>query len=106
MSSSTSVCSDETYDDLDGFGDFHEAGFLDTVLSTEPVIVVKQTFKCYCYDAAPHPAKFYVVKGGELTLRYVTEELARQGMEFECNHRFFEGFDQQTDIQFEIGCGS
>ena len=94
------------YPDEDGFGGRHEAGFLDDVLTEEPVIVVKHTFNCYCYDDAPQPAKYYVVRGGAMTLKFVTHELAKQGMTFECNHHFFEGFDQTTDIQFVIFCGS
>jgi hypothetical protein len=93
------------YPDKDGFGGRHEAGFLDQELSAEPVIVVKQTFTCHCYQS-PKQANYYVVRGGPLTYRYVTQELARQGMKLECSHSFFEGFDQITDVQFELFCGS
>jgi hypothetical protein len=96
---------DLAYPDKDGFGGRHEAGFLDQVLSTEPVIVVKQSFTCFCFDNPPQPL-YFVVRGGPLTFRYVTYELARQGMKLECSHRHFEGFDQATDVQFELFCGS
>jgi hypothetical protein len=69
-------------------------GFLDRVLSQEPLIVIKQYY-------AAQTSKFYIVKGSPpLTLHYVAQDLTRQGVNFDRNRVYFE---QQTEVQFVMG---
>ena len=80
-------------------------------LTDERTIVIKQTFTCYCHDPKytncdrPQP-KYFVITNDNMTIENVIDELIRQNMTADCNHRFLEIFQQQTDAQFCIGFGS
>ena len=79
---------------------------LDDQITDESTIVVKQSYGCYCYDANPRNTDWIVVKSTKITNRVVLNELIKQNLNLECNHRYVEGFHQLTDCQFEIMTGS
>jgi hypothetical protein len=95
---------------------FPNAGFsicfslkdLDEILSNEPIIIIKNTFKCYCYSEFPKDSEYYIIKGGKLTYSFIIKELIRQGLYLECNHRFLEGFwkTPTSDVQYVLMTGS
>ena len=84
---------------------------LNDKISDEKQIVIKQTFTCYCHDTKytgvdrPQP-KYFVITNDNMTVENVLDELISQNMTADCNHQFLEGFDQATDVQFELGFGS
>jgi len=43
-----------------------------------------------------------------MTVRYVIEELIKQGLKLDCNHHFLEGFNKTSGsgCQFELCVGS
>ena len=74
-------------------------------------IVVKNTYNCYCYDNHPRKTDYFYIKSTSpegITYRFLIEELIRQDLCLECNHRFVEGFMRSGDseCQFEIITGS
>ena len=81
---------------------------LNEVLSTEPMICIKNTYSCYCYDDKSRESDFYYVKSksGKITIKDVIDVLVLEDFSPNCNHQFLEGFDQSTPVQFTMFLGS
>lgn len=81
---------------------------LDAVISTEPVIVLKQTYHCYCYDLEPRTTDYIPIvnDGSGITYRAIFTQLDQLGYDPQCNHRFLEGITQITAVQYELCFGS
>ena len=81
---------------------------LDEVISNAPVVVLKQTYKCYCYDLEPRTTDYISIvnSGGGITYRAIFTHLDQLGYDPQCNHRFLEGITQITAIQYELEFGS
>ena len=79
---------------------------LDVIVSTEPVIMIKNTYNCYCYNGCTKKTEWYSIRGSSITNKYILNELIRQGLELECNHRYIEFFHKISECQFEIATGS
>lgn len=80
---------------------------LEELLTEKKHIFITHSRNCHCYDQCGHPpTAYYEIKGEQLTYKYVLQELIRQNLCPECDHRFLEGFDQTTEIQFSIFFGS
>ena len=78
---------------------------IDDIVSTENVIMVKCSYNCHCYSACPKVPNWFNIRcptDGKITNRTILNELVKQNLNLECNHQFIEGFDQLTDIQFDI----
>lgn len=86
-------------------------------LSDETEIVIKQTFCCGCYLRYEHmllddnshlrpPNKYFVIRNDNMTIENIIDELIKQNMTTECDHRFLEGFDKETHIQYSMFFGS
>jgi len=91
---------------------------MEEVLSKEKEIVLKNTYCCFCYKSdfnplsmnttglSKRPNDYFVIKGDNLTYKYVIQELISQGFDPRCDHSFLEGFQQTSDVQFDICLGS
>ena len=79
---------------------------LDDIFTTKKQIFITHSHNCYCYTGNYRPTEFFEIKGDKITYRYIFNELIRQGLNVECNHCFFEGFDKTTNIQYSICFGS
>ena len=78
---------------------------IDDVVSTENIIMVKCSYKCCCYSTCPKVSEWFNIRcptDDKITNRTILNELMKQNLKLECNHQFIEGFDQITDIQFDI----
>lgn len=131
------VCKKHDDEDSDGYDDwaverafiehlFPNAKFtvsislaeLNDIVSPLDKIIVKQTFDCYCYRGigntqepcqVPKWFPIHCREPGMMTVRYVIDELIRQGLSLDCNHCFLEGITQSSkggDCQFELVVGS
>jgi len=74
---------------------------LDDVISTEPLIILKLTHTCYCYKN-PKVPEWFNIRCTKMTNKNILNELIKQNLTLNCNHRFIEGFFKQTDTQYEI----
>lgn len=80
---------------------------LDELLTDKKHIFISNDRYCYCWDGIDAPKKvFFEIKGDRLTYRYVLNELIRQKLNPECNHRFLEGIIKKTDIEYSLYFGS
>ena len=80
---------------------------LDDLLTEEKHIFLSNHLTCYCYDGMGRPnQEFYEIKGDRITYRYVLNELIRQDFNPDCNHRFLEGIDKVSEIQYSLSMGS
>ena len=89
---------------------------MEKTISDLDKIIVKQTFDCYCYDGYEPtlPAKWFPIhcsfdKGEKMTNKFVINELIKQGLVLDCNHRYLEGFilsSNNTTCQYEMLLGS
>ena len=81
---------------------------LDDVISNAPVIVLKQTYKCYCYDRTPRNTDYISIvnNGAGITYRAIFTHLDQLGYDPQCKHCFLEGITQITAIQYELEFGS
>jgi Na+-transporting NADH:ubiquinone oxidoreductase subunit NqrF len=81
---------------------------LDTVITAQTNIVIKQSYTCYCYEDCKKKPDFFYICGENMTNKFIIQELIEQGLEIECNHCFLEGFDktENSECQFELGTGS
>lgn len=78
--------------------DLHE---MNDILSTEKVIIIKESLYCYCNDMSK-TSNLYTIKNMVMTKKNVITELIRQGMTRTCNHAFLTKFDRKTDCHFEL----
>ena len=76
---------------------------LDDVVSTEPVIIVKLDYTCYCYSKRPKEPVRFKIQCAKMTNKNILKELINQNLTLKCNHRFIEGFFKKTDTQYDIG---
>ena len=78
---------------------------IDDVVSTEPIIIMKLNYNCHCYCESPKVSDWFTIccnSDGTITNKTILTELMKQNMKLECDHRYIEGFDKITDVQFEI----
>jgi hypothetical protein len=81
---------------------------LEDVITDQPHIVIKQSYDCYCHDEHPKGHNYFYISGEKMTMKFIIQELIKQGFELDCNHHFFEGLHKtvRSDVQFEICNGS
>jgi hypothetical protein len=81
---------------------------IDNILTTKEEIKVIHTFTCYCYDGEQRDNNVYKIsnKTGPMTIKYVIQQLIKQGLECDCNHQFLESFDKIDESTFEMFFGS
>ena len=80
---------------------------LEHKITDKKFIIVKSDYDCYCYDLCNKPPDYFYIHGENMTYRYVLEQLIKQGLTLECNHRFVEIITQIGDSNvFEIWTGS
>ena len=79
---------------------------LDDLVSDKKEIIIQQEFKCYCYKNLPREKKLYTIKGDKLTNKYIINELIKQDLVLNCDHRFLEGFNNIKGNLYEIILGS
>ena len=78
---------------------------IDDVVSTEPIIIMKLNYNCHCYSDSAKVADWFNIRcntDGKITNKTILNELVRQNMKLECDHRYIEGFQKITDVQFEV----
>ena len=78
---------------------------IDDVISTEPIIIMKLNYNCRCYSESPKVADWFNIRcntDGKITNKTILKELLMQNLKLECDHRYIEGFQKITDVQFEI----
>ena len=85
--------------------DSHE---MNELLTDKKRIVIKQTYNCYCYSEYPRNTEYFYINGDRLTYKYVIDELIKQGLNPNCNHRFLEIIhpSKNSEVQYEIFFGS
>ena len=81
---------------------------LDTVITAQTNIVIKQSYTCHCYEDCKRKPNFFYIRGENITNKFIIHELIEQGLEIECDHCFLEGFDktENSECQFELATGS
>ena len=84
---------------------------LDDTVSHNNSIIIKHTRNCYCYGDKALSDQYFTIEGddltnGNLTNKYVIQELIKQGLTMDCDHHFLEGFHNLYDNVFEIIVGS
>ena len=83
---------------------------IDNVISTEPYIILKNTYNCYCYDNKPRNTDYYYIhgNGNPITWKTLFNDLIKQGFKLECNHCFVEGIYKTngSECQYEFMIGS
>jgi UDP-N-acetyl-D-mannosaminuronate dehydrogenase len=85
--------------------------YLDEVITEQNVIIIKVDHSCYCYSHCKKNTEFFVIQStgnDTMTNRFILNELIKQDLDLDCNHRFIEGFLQtpNTLCQFEACTGS
>ena len=81
---------------------------MDKLITTEHQLIIKSKYNCYCYTNCKKNTDFFYIQGENITHRYVIEQLIKQGLKLDCNHRFLEGFYKTvgSECQFELCVGS
>jgi hypothetical protein len=83
---------------------------LDDIITTQPKIIIKSSYNCYCYEICKRTTEYFIISGKNITNKYIINELINQGLHLDCDHRFVEGFHNpssiKSDCQFEIMTGS
>ena len=84
---------------------------LDTVITEQDFIIVKVDYRCYCYSHCKKNTDFFVIQCADnntMTNRFILNELIKQELDLDCNHRFIKGFTKtpNTLCQFEAWIGS
>lgn len=78
---------------------------MDEVISLEKQIVIEESLYCYC-NGMLKKSNLYIIKNMEMTNKNVINELIRQGMNRDCNHRFLESIYKKTECHFDLHFGS
>ena len=79
---------------------------LDDLVSDKKEIIIQQEFKCYCYKNLPTDNKIFTIRGDKLTKKYVIDDLIKQGLVINCDHRFLEGFHNIKGNLYNMVLGS
>ena len=80
---------------------------INNILSHKTSIIIQHSFSCYCYDNSTRVDKYTITNvTGPITIKYAIEQLIKQGLSPECNHRFLEAFDKMDDENFSMFFGS
>ena len=96
---------DEIFGDID-FTVSIPLNDMDDLLTDRTWIVIKNIYTCYCYEHEPRTADYFVICGDSLTIKYVLLELKKQNLHLDCNHRFIEGFQKDSECQYSLILGS
>tara|TARA_B100001094_G_C18142907_1_gene778933 strand:- start:1016 stop:1363 length:348 start_codon:yes stop_codon:yes gene_type:complete len=79
-------------------------------LTDKKEIVIKQYFFCACYGCGDinnrPPNKYFIIRNDNMTYENIIDELIKQNMKAECDHRFLESFDKETEMQYGMFLGS
>lgn len=81
-----------------------EPEVLDEVVTDKHVIVLKNSYTCYCWREHNRPTDYFVVHGVNITNRFLIHELIRNDFNPGCNHIFLEGFHQPNKNSMEYDC--
>ena len=79
---------------------------LDYIITDKKEIIIQQEFKCYCYKNLPTDNKIFTIRGDKLTKKYVIDDLIKQGLVINCDHRFLEGFHNIKGNLYKMVLGS
>lgn len=84
---------------------------LDEVVTDKNLIIIKIYHSCYCYSHCKKNNEFFVIQStgtNAITNRFILNELIKQDLDLDCNHRFIEGFirNPNTLCQFDAWIGS
>jgi hypothetical protein len=81
---------------------------MNELITDKQHLIIKSSYDCYCYDNAKKKTDYFYIKGENMTVRYVIEELIKQGLKLDCNHHFLEGFNKisGSGCEFELCVGS
>lgn len=98
---------DKLFPDANFSIDIDYLSILDELLTDKKQIFISNDRFCYCWDGIDAPKQeFFEIKGDKITYRYVLNELIRQDFNPDCNHRFLEGIDKVSEIQYSLSMGS
>jgi hypothetical protein len=80
---------------------------MNDVISDEKCIVIKNTFKCYCYSLVDKKNEFFIINApinGKITYKHLFTELMNQNCALLCDHRFIEGIHKSPNstCQYEL----
>jgi hypothetical protein len=80
---------------------------IDELITDKHNLIIKRNYNCYCYNYSKN-TDYYYIRGENMTVRYVIEELIKENLTLDCNHCFLEGFNKTlgSDCQFELCLGS
>lgn len=83
---------------------------LKEIITREKQIIIKQDFCCTCWgckdiDYRP-PNKYFIINNDVMSYENVIDELIRQELVAECDHRFLELITKQTEVQYNLWFGS
>ena len=79
---------------------------LDEIITNEKEILLKYRYNCYCNENKKKKIERFIVKGDCITNRLCINKLIDEGFDLGCNHHFLEGFNENSDYEFEIFTGS
>ena len=81
---------------------------LDNIVTNEKHMVIKHVNDCRCYKKTNIKTRFFFIQGDKLTNKFIINELIKQGLTLDCDHRFLEGFHKlpDSDVQYELVIGS
>ena len=100
----------DTFPNINFVLPFDEVEQLDALISEEREIIIKQDFKCYCYDkkfgGKPRKPKTIKIKCENMTYKNVILELVKKKFVVRCGHYFLEEFYEDTDGTYLLRFGS
>ena len=81
---------------------------MDKLITTSKMIIIKQTFDCYCYGNMNLCPKLFIICGEKITNKYILQKLIEYNLKLDCNHVFIEGFVKKNGFPnvYEIFTGS
>jgi hypothetical protein len=80
---------------------------LNKILTDKTEIIIKCVFNCHCYKTIKRDTEYYLIKGNNMTYKYIINQLINQNLDLEdCDHQFIEGFDKTSECQYELITGS
>ena len=83
---------------------------LTDIITTDKQIIIKQDYFCSCWGCKDvnnrPPNKYYIINNDVMSYENVIDELIKQKLVADCDHRFLELITKTTDIQYSLWFGS
>jgi hypothetical protein len=80
---------------------------LDTIISTEKDIIIKNTYGCYCYSEAQRPHDYFHIRSNQPhTNKTIIKHLIKNNFNPGCNHMFLEKISKINDTSYQLFMGS